>query len=63
MLPVVVLLSSFVGAVIGVILILARGHDRNIPIPFGPYLAMAGWIALLWGQDLVQAYLRWSGWA
>lgn len=63
MLPVIVLLSSLVGAVIGVVLIAARRHDRNIPIPFGPYLAVAGWIALLWGQDLVQAYLRWNGWA
>jgi leader peptidase (prepilin peptidase)/N-methyltransferase len=63
MVPLIVLLSSFVGAVVGVVLIVARGHDRNIPIPFGPYLAIAGWIALLWGQDLVQAYLRWSAWA
>ena len=37
---------------------LIRGRDRNIPIPFGPYLAAAGWIALLWGPELVDAYLR-----
>jgi len=61
MLPVIVLLSSLAGAVIGVILILARGHDRRVPIPFGPYLAIAGWIALLWGRDLVGLYLAWTG--
>ena len=61
MLPVIILLSSAVGAVVGITLILARGRDRNIPIPFGPYLATAGWIALLWGNDLTNAYLRYSG--
>ena len=60
-LPVIVILSSLVGAVVGVALIALRGHDRNIPIPFGPYIAAAGWIALLWRQDLIDAYLRWSG--
>ncbi len=61
MLPVIILLSSVVGAVVGITLILARGRDRTIPIPFGPYLAAAGWIALLWGTDLTDAYLRYSG--
>jgi len=60
MLPVIILLSSLVGAVVGIGLILLRGRDRSIPIPFGPYLAAAGWIALLWGQDITQAYLRYS---
>ncbi|OOZ41835.1 prepilin peptidase [Solemya pervernicosa gill symbiont] len=60
LLPVVILLSSLVGAVVGISLIVLRGHDRNIPIPFGPYLAAAGWIAMLWGQDLTQAYLAWA---
>ncbi len=56
-LPVVVLLSSLIGAVVGVSLILVRGQDRNIPIPFGPYLAAAGFVAMLWGQDIVAWYL------
>jgi leader peptidase (prepilin peptidase)/N-methyltransferase len=60
-LPLIVLLSSFVGAVVGVAMIALRGHDRNIPIPFGPYLAVAGWIALLWGSEIVDAYLGVSG--
>lgn len=60
-LPQIILLSSLVGAVIGMTLILLRGRDRNIPIPFGPYLAIAGWISLLWGNDINQAYLRWAG--
>ncbi len=49
------------GAVIGATLILVRGRDRNIPIPFGPYLAIAGWISMLWGTEINQAYLRWAG--
>ncbi|RFA30336.1 prepilin peptidase [Alkalilimnicola ehrlichii] len=60
-LPVVILLSSLVGALVGIALIAFRGQDRNVPIPFGPYLAAAGWIALLWQDDLVGAYLRWAG--
>src|SRR6202008_2677258 len=42
----IILLSAFAGAVIGIAMIALRGRDRNIPIPFGPYLAAAGWIAL-----------------
>ncbi len=61
MLPVIILLSSAVAAIVGITLIVCRGRDRNIPIPFGPYLATAGWIALLWGQDITNAYLRYSG--
>jgi leader peptidase (prepilin peptidase)/N-methyltransferase len=61
MLPVIILLSSAVGAVVGITLIVVRGRDRNIPIPFGPYLAAAGWIALIWGHDITSAYLRYSG--
>lgn len=61
MLPLIILLSAFTGAVVGITLIVVRGRDRNIPIPFGPYLAAAGWIALLWGPQLVDGYLRVSG--
>jgi leader peptidase (prepilin peptidase)/N-methyltransferase len=57
----IVLLSSVVGAAVGIVLILARGRDRNIPIPFGPYLAAAGWIVLLWGPGLVEGYWDWMG--
>ncbi len=60
MLPLIVLLSSFVGAVIGIGMILIRGRDRNIPIPFGPYLAIAGWLALLWGDVLLNQYLQFA---
>lgn len=61
MLLLILLLSAFTGAVVGIALIAMRGRDRNIPIPFGPYLAAAGWIALMWGDTLVGSYLRVSG--
>ncbi len=61
MLPLILLLSAGVGALVGIALILARRRGRDIPIPFGPYLAGAGWVALLWGHDLVEGYLRVSG--
>ncbi|MCK9529621.1 MAG: prepilin peptidase [Gammaproteobacteria bacterium] len=61
MLPLIILLSSLVGAVVGITLIVLRGHDRNIPIPFGPYLAAAGWLTLLWGGELTDLYLGWIG--
>ena len=59
--PLIVFLSAFVGAIVGIALITLRGHDRNIPIPFGPYLAVAGWIALMWGEQLLDAYIGVSG--
>ncbi|WP_020409623.1 prepilin peptidase [Hahella ganghwensis] len=56
-LPLIILLSSLVGAVVGLILIAAMGRDKNIPIPFGPYLAAAGWIAMMWGNEIVTGYM------
>lgn len=58
-LPVVILLSAAAGAVIGIISILLFAGKNKIP--YGPYLAIAGWIALIWGQDIVAAYLKFSG--
>ncbi|MFA5912367.1 MAG: A24 family peptidase [Burkholderiales bacterium] len=57
MLPLVVLASSFVGAIAGISLMLFARHGRNVPIPFGPYLAVAGAVALFWGKSLTFAYL------
>ncbi|MGQ3055685.1 MAG: prepilin peptidase [Nevskia sp.] len=51
-LPLMLLLSSLVGALVGLSLIVFRKHDRNVPIPFGPYLAGAGWLMLIWGDQL-----------
>ena len=60
-LPQILLLSAVSGALIGLLLIALRGQDRQIPIPFGPYLAIAGWISLMWGDAINQAYLAASG--
>lgn len=57
-LPLIILLSSFVGALIGIGLIVFRGRDRAQPLPFGPYLAAGGWVALLWGEEIVAQYLQ-----
>lgn len=57
MLPVIILLSSIVGAIVGIALIAFARHGRNNPIPFGPYLAAAGIIALFWGPQLTRTYL------
>lgn len=57
----IIILSSLVGAVVGSILLFATRQGRDTAIPFGPYLAAAGWIALLWGDELLQAYLEYSG--
>jgi len=57
MLPVTLLLSSVVGAAIGIAMIVLVKHDRRVPIPFGPYLAGGGLVALFFGADLTQAYL------
>ena len=59
MLPAIVLISSVVGASIGTALIVFGLHERNKPIPFGPYLVIATWIALFWGEQLNSAYLDW----
>jgi leader peptidase (prepilin peptidase)/N-methyltransferase len=57
MIPVVILLSSVVGAAVGIALIVFVKHDRRMPIPFGPYLAGGGVIALVWGDQLLRWYL------
>jgi len=60
-LPLTILLSSLVGAVLGVIMLRLRNQETSTPIPFGPYLAIAGWIALLWGDQITATYLQFAG--
>jgi leader peptidase (prepilin peptidase)/N-methyltransferase len=60
MLPLIILLSAAVGAVIGISLIVLKRHERSVPIPFGPYLAAAGWIAMLYGPQIMDAYLDYA---
>jgi leader peptidase (prepilin peptidase)/N-methyltransferase len=61
LLPLVIILSAATGAVLGVLMIALRGRDRSAPMPFGPYLAAAGWLAMMYGDSLVNGYLRLSG--
>jgi leader peptidase (prepilin peptidase)/N-methyltransferase len=56
----IIMLSALAGAVIGISMIVIRGRDKNIPIPFGPYLAIAGWAALMWGHNINQVYLNYA---
>lgn len=57
-LPIIIILSSIVGAIIGILLMVFKSHDRNTAIPFGPYLAIAGWVSMLWGPYIMSAYLN-----
>lgn len=58
MIPLVILLSSVTGAIIGgSIIFLSKNKSSDKPIPFGPYLAIAGWISLLWGEQIINAYI------
>ena len=60
-LPVIVILSSLVGAIVGSIYLAITKSERNKTIPFGPYLAGAGLITLLWGEWIVDSYLQFAG--
>lgn len=56
-LHVIILMSAVVGAVVGLTMMAFRNHERSVPIPFGPYLAAAGWVTMLWGRDIWNLYL------
>jgi leader peptidase (prepilin peptidase)/N-methyltransferase len=57
-LPLIIILSSVIGATVGICLIIFKSHNRTSAIPFGPYLAIAGWISMLWGSYIMSAYLN-----
>lgn len=59
-LPLIIILSALVGAALGIALIALRGRDRNIPMPFGPFLAAAGWLAMMWGDELTEWWFAWA---
>ncbi|HEX3848288.1 MAG TPA: A24 family peptidase [Steroidobacteraceae bacterium] len=61
LLPLIILFSAATGAVVGIGMIVLRGRDRAAPMPFGPYLAAAGWIVMMYGDSIVHGYLRTSG--
>jgi len=60
-LPLTILMSSLVGAILGIIILKTRGQDNATPLPFGPYLAIAGWIALIWGETITSSYMQFAG--
>jgi leader peptidase (prepilin peptidase)/N-methyltransferase len=60
-LPLIIVLSAATGAVLGILMIALQGRDRRAPMPFGPYLAAAGWLAMMYGDALLNGYLRISG--
>lgn len=57
----IIMLSAVAGAIIGSVMLAVQGRDRSTPIPFGPYLAIAGWVTFMWGHDLIGAYKRFAG--
>ena len=57
----IILLSAVAGAIIGSVMLAVQGRDRSTPIPFGPYLAIAGWVTFMWGHDLVESYKQLAG--
>ena len=57
----IILLSSLVGAIVGSIWLYSRGRDRATPIPFGPYLAIAGWLVFMWGDQMIAGYRQFAG--
>ena len=59
--PLIILLSSVVGAVLGILMIVIKKQEQQTPIPFGPYLAIAGWIAIIWGDNIMGTYLQFIG--
>ena len=56
-LHIIILMSAVVGAIVGIAIMVFKKHDRSVPIPFGPYLAAAGWITMLWGDTIQKAYI------
>lgn len=60
-LPLVILLAAFCGAAVGIAMIVFRGQDKGVPIPFGPFLCAAGFVAMMWGPQITGAYLQFAG--
>ncbi|MGB5245165.1 MAG: A24 family peptidase [Woeseia sp.] len=57
-LPMIIILSAAVGAIIGIALMLIRGRDKNVPMPFGPFLAAAGWLAMMYGPQIRNSWIN-----
>jgi len=61
MLPAVIIVAAFMGSLVGIALMTLLRRDKDVPLPFGPYLSVAGWFTLLWGQEITDLYLGWIG--
>lgn len=59
-LPTIILLASFIGVIFGIMQMLIKQQFKSIPLPFGPYLAIAGWISLVWGPEILSSYWQWA---
>jgi len=57
----IILISAFSGAIIGLVILKMRGQDRSVPIPFGPFISVAGWIFFIWGKEIMKTYAHISG--
>ena len=58
LLPLIILLASISGIIFALTHMVIKRHFKSVPLPFGPYLAVAGWIALLWGNEIMQYYVH-----
>lgn len=57
-LPIIILLASVIGMIFGLTHMAIKRQYKSVPMPFGPYLTVAGWISLIWGNEILQIYLK-----
>ncbi len=58
LLPLIIILASVFGIIFALVHMLSKRHFASVPLPFGPYLALAGWMALMWGSEIMHIYLE-----
>jgi len=60
-LPQIILISAVLGSIVGISTMILKKADGKLAIPFGPYIAIAGWVAMLWGDEINRSYLKFAG--